>query len=118
MNKEIANELVKISNQIQQKITDMAPVAKEAAFAVYRINCFRNIIFSLLCIAISICCLYFIRWFYKNDIDGDFIVPFLYVASIIAGLLGLFELFDMYNYIGIFHPELVIAHDIIEKVKS
>ena len=117
MNKEIANELVKISNQIQQKISDMAPIAKEAALAVYRIDSFQNIIFSLLCIAISICCLSIIKWLYKNDIDSGFFVPLLYVASVIAGLIGLFELFNVYNYIGLFHPELVIAHDIIAKVK-
>lgn len=138
MNQEITNKIIDLLNNIQNGVNIASKGAvvagKEAvtlALQATSLDAFQNIVFGVIGIFILIIptiCLKHLICQYKNYkpkgyTDGFFMDnpwALLYAALIvIIALIGFFtvlcNLFDVYNWVGIFNPKIYLAHEIMQR---
>lgn len=141
------NDTLHFMEQLITKITPYAVSAGKAgydvALQVERINCFDALIQNFaFCLVFTIPTIFFIRWA-LYDIQGEEhdqkvgtqgrasylsnikfwemggAVSCITVVGVIASVASLFFLFtSTWDWVGLFYPQLALAHDIITKVLS
>lgn len=121
MNQTLEQKAVEIVSQIQH----LAPKATDLALRTAQINAISNLIFGIIWLLIFGSAYLFWRkvywpWVRRHDqdcIDGPF-ASFcggvaLVILMAISGGISISALGDIWTYIGIFHPELALAHKLI-----
>lgn len=117
----LEQKAVEIIGQLQQ----LAPRATELALETARINAWSNLLTGLVWLAVfAAAALFWLRFFWPwvqrddQDLYNGPIVNFLAGLALalllaVSGITALNYLSDLWTYVGIFHPELALAHKVI-----
>lgn len=123
MNNELSNKLVEILNQLQSS----APKATQLAIQVIWYDCVGNIIIGIICILPAIlCAIYFIKLLKLFTDKNNYYTTDKYsfgmigcgAAFTILSVCILINFLDIWNWVGIFHPDLTLAHNLLGKINQ
>jgi hypothetical protein len=123
---KILTDLEQTVSQIQAAVINKAPVAWQITLQVTRIDCISNLIAGLLlgtgawfALSFAISCIDKILELDKTGEDTLFQQILFVVTGVTGfamGLFGILNLFDIWNWVGAFDPQLFIAHEAINKI--
>jgi hypothetical protein len=111
-------------NELVSAAEKATPVAINAVLTVVSINVIQNIVGGLV---VLIICLVSSRYFhiyygkYKilsygdREMEGVITIASLAVA-VISGLISGIILLNVWNWVGVFHPNLYLVHELVNKV--
>ena len=121
MNGALEQKAVEIIGQLQH----LAPRATDLALQAAQINAWSNLLSGIACLLAFIALAVFWRkaywpWVHREDqdsCDGPFASfmagAVLSVLLATCGIGAINYLGDLWTYVGIFHPELALAHKLI-----
>lgn len=117
---EIETKVVEILDKLESMTTEYAPEVMDAALGVVRVDAIGNFvtvsIFSLISIFLLVRFLRpFIDFLKKEDSDGYYFLTVIF--AIIWGLVWLTSVLatylDTWMWVGMFNPQLALAHKIL-----
>jgi hypothetical protein len=118
MNDLVSAKLVQIADQIQSTLVAKGPEAVNLMLAATRIDAIQNLIWGAVFIVGGIICIYvsFKSYKYCKEITFlTFMFALFGMSAIITGVLGFC---DIFSWIGIWHPDIYIAHQLLNKVTN
>ena|ERR1700733_3041603 len=118
-------QITTILKGLQGLAVQYGPAAYQAVLAMRRIDALQPLVTGLIALIIlAITLKYFFRELSLAN-KSDWTDSIHGVAVFITGFVGLccavtvmFTLLDVWNWIGVFRPDLALAHDILIKVTS
>lgn len=121
MSGELEHKLVEIISQLQHQ----APVATNAVLQSARVDAIASFMYIPVCAIIAAGALAALhKWVwpeYKIDPDSfvSFFGPPVCIAIVfLCALVSILQIFDVWNYVALFHPDLYIAHQLLSKVRG
>lgn len=129
MNEKLQDFALDLVKSLQQAAVQYGPEALQLVLNLRRLDALAQLASGL--IAVAVVFLFFkvfqylqCRWTLKEISENDMEIP-LGVAymALVLGIIGcsiwaISDLLDFWNWVGVFRPDLAIAHDIYEKVIS
>lgn len=119
MNQTLEQKAVEIIGQLQH----LAPRATDIALQAARINAWSNLLAGVLWLAAFVALVVFwvkVYWPWAQASDSfdlqvaNFLAgAALVIALGVSGISAINYLGDLWTYVGIFHPELALAHKLI-----
>ena len=111
----------KFGEQLKELGTQMAPQAYELAKGVAQVSALEQLLYGLVCLSIGIGGAIFWKTTYKkwtqwgDDSDcASFLFVFLMCLATVGCLIvAVVQLADAWAWVGLFRPELYIAHTVI-----
>jgi hypothetical protein len=99
----------------------LARPALETAVSLAQITALGNLLIGVSCAAAAVACVFRIRacmraWEHKY-VDYDVpVYVLLGLGALTGALMALVALLDIWNWVGLFNPELYLAHRVLERV--
>lgn len=127
MNDLVSAKLVQIADQIQSTLVAKGPAALNLLLATTKWQAIVNLSEGFAWLLGAIFCLFLLTWYLsivtkatKEEITDEGIIAFLFLSIFIIGFgfLAFWQLADLFNWIGIWHPDIYIAHQLLSKVTS
>lgn len=115
---QLTNKAAEILGQLQS----LSPKAVDAALGAARVDAYSTLVSGVTCIAAAAAlCLFFryrfLPWAKKQD-DSEFplVMGSLFGGTAVVGLVifALCNLLDPWTYVTIVHPELWVAHQLMQ----
>lgn len=113
-----------LATQLQKAVTAHAPQAWEIAKTVTRVDAAQDLFGVVICLVVFIVCTCFATYSFKKydqaRWDVEFVPGFVCFASSIfstvSGVMFLIGITNVWGWIGLFLPQIVIAHQAMQKV--
>jgi uncharacterized protein YneF (UPF0154 family) len=113
-----------LATQLQKTLTEHAPQAWEIAKEVVRVDAAANILGIVVAIIVSVGFIIGLRvsykWFKATEEYDNFVpvaaTTLTAIGSVIMPIIAINLALNVWSWIGLFMPEIVIAHDAMQKV--
>lgn len=121
-----ADQLTMAANSITQELIKKAPDALNLILTVAKYTALCNLIQGFACF-IGVLLIIRTGYFFirkTDDMGGDWELALALhcylgtIGAIILLILGIINFFDIFSWIGIWHPDVYIAHQLLQKVIS
>lgn len=116
MNEEVQERLLSIYDKMGELATEYGPEVMDMTLEVVRINAIQELVIGF---AVSVATAVIIMVTFRvtkkfEGIEKD--MPRIMMATIafMFGAIGIYRLFIIWNWIGVFNPKLKLAHDILQ----
>jgi len=119
----ITQKVLQIADHISTLLATAAPAASKVMLQMARIDAIGDLIYSIAGIIGGVGLFYIARRIFKyavaEDRDTMGVISFMLGIFAIATFIASFATFlSIYTWIGIWHPEIYLAHELMQKVLS
>lgn len=117
MNEQLQAQLADILKAMQGAAAEYGPKALQLALEVRRWDAIGTIVLGLLLLAFGLFVASHVKRLWKNDGPAEIGAP-LGVLTLCLWVAAGFYLLNIWNWVGVFRPEIALARDLLVKITN